>query len=411
MTIRPIFSALLRNKTAPLLVILQVAISLAVLCNMMYIVNLRLTAAVRPSGISTEQNVFRLAYRPIDAFNSQQNKARKALQKQLLTALPGVVSVASTNQTPFGNSDSRTGIATNRKQTQSTATAGFYESPDSLVKILGLRLLAGRDLTLDDVVDRDDSQAKRANPKVVIVSQALAKLMYPDAPSVIGKPILFGTGNDADEAQIIGVVETLITPSAENAAESNYTVISPVRNLNRSSNFVIRTEAGQRDRVMLAAQEVLKKSASNPATIEADALESDRERRYHADKSLAWMLVAVSVLLLLVTASGIVGMSTLWVAQRTKQIGVRRALGARKIDILWYFITENLIISSVGIALGVLLAVALNQILVSQFELSKLPLSYLLIAPMIFWLLGVLAVIDPARRGANIPPATATRTA
>ncbi|WP_205016093.1 hypothetical protein, partial [Pseudonocardia sp. EV170527-09] len=85
-----------------------------------------------------------------------------------------------------------------------------------------------------------------------------------------------------DEAQIIGVVETLITPSAENAAESNYTVISPVRNLNRSSNFVIRTEAGQRDRVMLAAQEVLKKSASNPATIEADALESDRERRYHA---------------------------------------------------------------------------------------------------------------------------------
>ena len=411
MTIRPIFSALLRNKTAPLLVILQVAISLAVLCNMMYIVNLRLTAAVRPSGISTEQNVFRLAYRPIDAFSSQENKARKELQKQLLAALPGVVSVASTNQTPFGNSDSRTGIATNRKQTQSTATAGFYESPDSLVKILGLRLLAGRDLTLDDVVDRDDSQAKRANPKVVIVSQALAKLMYPDAPSVIGKPILFGTGNDADEAQIIGVVETLITPSAENAAESNYTVISPVRNLNRSSNFVIRTEAGQRDRVMLAAQEVLKKSASNPATIEADALESDRERRYHADKSLAWMLVAVSVLLLLVTASGIVGMSTLWVAQRTKQIGVRRALGARKIDILWYFITENLIISSVGIALGVLLAVALNQILVSQFELSKLPLSYLLIAPMIFWLLGVLAVIDPARRGANIPPATATRTA
>jgi putative ABC transport system permease protein len=162
---------------------------------------------------------------------------------------------------------------------------------------------------------------------------------------------------------------------------------------------------------MLAAQEVLKKSSNNLAVIKADTLESDRERRYHADKGLAWMLVAVSVLLLLVTASGIVGMSTLWVAQRTKQIGVRRALGARKIDILWYFITENLIISSVGIALGVLLAVVLNQILVSQFELSKLPIAYLFIAPVIFWLLGVLAVIDPARRAANISPATATRTA
>lgn len=411
MTIRPIFSALLRNKTAPLLVILQVAISLAILCNMMYIVNLRLSAAVRPSGISAEQDVFRLAYRPIGTFSSQENKVRKELQKQLLTALPGVAAVAYTNQTPYGTSDSRTSIATNRKQTQPTTNAGIYETPDSLIKTMGMRLLAGRDFTLDDVVDRDDSQGVWTKPKVVIISQALAELMYPDVSSVIGKPLLFGTGNDADETQIIGVVETLITPSAENAIDSNYTVISPVRNLNRSSNFVIRTEAGQRDRVMLAAQEVLKKSSNNLATIKADTLESDRERRYHADKALAWMLIAVSVLLLLVTASGIVGMSTLWVAQRTKQIGVRRALGARKIDILWYFITENLIISSVGIALGVLLAVALNQVLVSQFELSKLPLSYLCIAPMIFWLLGVLAVIDPARRGANIPPATATRTA
>ena len=411
MTIRPIFSALLRNKTAPLLVILQVAISLAILCNMMYIVNLRLAAAVRPSGINAEQNVFHLVYQPIGTFSAQENKARKEFQKQLLAALPGVVELARTNQTPFGTSDSRTSIATDRKQTQPTADAGFYKTPDSLVKTLGLRLLAGRDFTPDDVVDRDENLSVRTNPKVVIVSQALAKLMYPDASSVIGQPLLFGTGNDADEAQIIGVVETLITPSAENAPESNYTVISPIRNLHRSSNFVIRTEPGQRDRVMLAAQEVLKKSSNNLAVIKADTLESDRERRYHADKGLAWMLVAVSVLLLLVTASGIIGMSTLWVAQRTKQIGVRRALGARKIDILWYFITENLIISSIGIVIGVVFAVALNQILVSQFELSKLPIVYLFIAPVIFWLLGVLAVIDPARRAANISPATATRTA
>lgn len=411
MTIRPIFSALLRNKTAPLLVILQVAISLAVLCNMMYIVNLRLSAAVRPSGIQAERDVFRLEYQPIGKFSAAENKARKELQKHLLAALPGVVSVAYTNQTPFGSSDSRTSIATNRKQIQATTNAGRFETPDSLIKTLGLRLLAGRDFTSDDVVDLDPKISAQAKTKVVIVSQALAKLMYPDADNVIGKPLLFGTGNDADEVQIIGVIETLITPSAENAVESNYTLISPIRDLHRYSSFVIRTEPGQRDRVMLAAQEVLKKSSSDLATTEVSALERDREQRYHADKGLAWMLLAVSVLLLLVTASGIVGMSTLWVAQRTKQIGVRRALGARKIDILWYFITENLIISSIGIVIGVVFAVALNQILVSQFELSKLPIAYLFIAPVIFWLLGVLAVIDPARRAANISPATATRTA
>ena len=68
------------------------------------------------------------------------------------------------------------------------------------------------------------------------------------------------------------------------------------------------------------------------------------------------MLIAVSVLLLLVTASGIVGMTSLWVTQRRKQIGVRRALGARRVDILRYFITENFMITSAGIVGGVLLA-------------------------------------------------------
>ena len=83
-----------------------------------------------------------------------------------------------------------------------------------------------------------------------------------------------------------------------------------------------------------------------------------RRDRYRADNALAWMLVTVSVLLLLITSSGIVGMASLWVTQRRKQIGVRRALGARRLDILRYFITENVMITSVGVGAGVLLALA-----------------------------------------------------
>src|SRR3546814_17864916 len=103
---------------------------------------------------------------------------------------------------------------------------------------------------------------------------------------------------------------------------------------------------------------------------------------------MGWMLVTVTVLLLLVTASGIVGMATLWVNQRRKQIGVRRALGARRSDILRYFIPENVLISSLGIASGTLLALALNQLLVSPFELSRLPLPHLLVGMAVLWELG-----------------------
>jgi len=103
-------------------------------------------------------------------------------------------------------------------------------------------------------------------------------------------------------------------------------------------------------------------------------------------------------------------MTTLRVAQRRKQIGVRRALGARRIDILRYFITENIVITTGGIFAGVVLAVLLNQVLVSQLELPKLPIVYLAIGMGVLWLLGIAAVYGPAWRAASIPPATATRS-
>src|SRR3546814_5636803 len=101
---------------------------------------------------------------------------------------------------------------------------------------------------------------------------------------------------------------------------------------------------------------------------------------------------------------------SLWVNQRRKQIGVRRALGARRSDILRYFITENVLISSLGIASGTLLALALNQLLVSQFELSRLPLPHLLVGMAVLWALGIGAVYGAARRADRVAPATATRS-
>ena len=161
---------------------------------------------------------------------------------------------------------------------------------------------------------------------------------------------------------------------------------------------------------MKEVEAALRKASTTPIKVSSKTMEKIRIDRYRAEKGLAWMLLAVSCLLIVVTASGIVGMSTLWVAQRRKQIGVRRALGARRVDILLYFVTENVMITTGGIAAGTMLALGLNQLLVSQFELSKLPLSYLFVAPMVFWVLGVIAVYAPAWRAASISPATATRS-
>lgn len=407
--IRPILSALLRNKTAPLLVAIQVALSLAILVNAIYIVNLRLDVAARPSGVENELDVFRVH---IGNQKLGDHADQIAMQKQeaaTIRAVPGVSSVARTNSMPISFSGSQSGVSNDRKQSGQSTTTGVYASPDSLVKTWGLKLIQGRDFLEGDFIEIDPNTSKDFVKKV-IVSQALAQQLFPGQSNFIGKEFFFGSGDGANDVSIVGVVETLQTSNGPVEARGAYATLLPARLSNVSyDHYAVRAEPGQRERVMQEVEAALRKASAMPINVSMDTMEKFRTNRYRAEKGLAWMLLAVSVLLIVVTASGIVGMSTLWVAQRVKQIGVRRALGARRIDILRYFITENILITSAGIAGGTLLALALNHTLVSQFELSKLPGVYLFVAPGLFWLLGVLAVYAPAWRAASISPATATR--
>ncbi|MFZ6647136.1 ABC transporter permease [Undibacterium sp. TJN25] len=408
MEIRPILSALMRNKTAPLLVAIQVAISLAILTNALYIVNIRQAASARPSGIADESSLFRVAVFPIVPLKFNEQVAQQQRAHDILKGIPGVVSVAAANQTPMSRSGSTTGVASDRKQARGIP-ASNYTTSDSLINTLGLKLVEGRDFNRGDVLDTDPS-TDNSNPKVAIITKELANTLYPGAANVVGKPMYFGTGDDADELRVIGVVERLQTIGAQTGSRGELSVMIP-RLGSDYVQYVVRTEPGQRDRAIKQAEEAMRKIGPAAVIVRIKTIESDRTSRYRSDKALAGLLLIVSALLLLVTASGIVGMTALWVAQRRKQIGVRRALGARKIDILRYFITENVLITTGGIASGLLLSVGLNQLLVSQLELNKLPANYMIAGAGIFWLLGILAVYGPALRAASISPATATRSA
>ncbi len=409
MEIRPILSALLRNKTAPLLVAMQVALSLALLTNALYIIDLRQAGSQRPSGIEDENSVFRIEVRRLKDAAFAQKMANQQNAKEALQAIPGVRSVASINQMPLTQSGSMSSLATDRKQKTSITGASGYYSGDSIIQTLGLKLTQGRDFTPGDILEVDTSVSD-TSPNVVIITEGLAQKLYPGAASVIGKPLLFGTGDKADEARIIGVVARLQTPFGETGLEADYSTILPLRTARGGSDFVVRTEPGQLDQVMGQAEAALRKAAAEPVIVSSASVKADRIKRYKKDHALAWMLGVVSGLLLLITISGVVGMTTLWVAQRRKQIGVRRALGATRADILRYFVTENILITSGGIGLGVVLALGLNQVLVSQIEMSKLPVSFLLLGAGVLLGLGVGAVGGPALRASGLSPAIATRS-
>ena len=324
-----------------------------------------------------------------------------------------MTSAAFTNQFPLSQSGMNTSVAADRKQDSATADAAMYYSPDSLVQAWQLKLVEGREFRPEDVLESDNDANSDAFPSSALITQSLAAKLWPNATRYVGKTFYNGTGNDANALQVVGVVERLQTISGQVGDKGEFSLILPMRLANGfGTTYAIRAEPGQRDRVTREAESALRKinGPASPVILNSETFEKSRKDRYRADAALSWMLITVSALLLLITASGIVGMASLWVIQRRKQIGVRRALGARKIDILRYFVTENVMITSLGIAGGVLLAVGLNQVLVAQLGLTRLPLAYLVSGAAVFWALGVAAVYGPAWRAASISPATATRS-
>ncbi|WP_317201888.1 ABC transporter permease [Janthinobacterium sp.] len=404
MEIRPILSTLLRNKTGALLLILQVALSLAILVNALHIVGLRLELAARPSGVADEASVIYLRAKPVKAPEPNAALAQRRRTLARLRAMPGVQAAALSSQMPLSRAGWTNSVRAHPDQAQPSADAARYNGPDGLIQTWGLRLLEGRDFTPADLSDPEHINA----PAAVIVTRALARRVWPDAASAVGRTLYFS--RDPGGGRVIGVVERLQTQGADNGPQDEYSVLTAVRD-GREDIYTLRAAPGRLAAVTRDAEALLGAEQDGPAVISVGSVAADRAARYQSDIALAWMLVAISALLLLVTASGIVGISSLWVAQRRRQIGVRRALGARRADILRYFLTENLLLSGAGVGLGAALALALNQLLVSQLQLARLPPSYLAGGAVLFCALGLAAVFAPAWRAASISPASATRDA
>jgi len=401
--IRPILHTMRRSKTGAVLVAAQIALTLAIVCNALFIVKARLAGAQRESGV-VEDEVFQLLYaeigEPADPFGPMQRDL------DALRAIPGVKHVADVNTFPLSRGGWTLGLSLDPKSSASGFTAAAYFSGASFIQAFGLELVEGRDFTEADVRLVDPKKGELL-PDHVILAQQLAKRMFP-TDSALGKTVYLGVGPTARPMRVVGIVKTLITPWAQDEANAYSTFILPLR-LGRA-NYAIRTNPADLGRVMAEAEKQLTALDNRRVLVWARSMDEIRERRFRNERGGANLLIAITIGLLLVTASGIVGIASLWVSQRRKQIGVRRALGARRIDIIRYFITENLIITTVGIGLGIMLALGLNQLLVSKVELARLPLLYVGGGTLAAWALGLLAVLGPAWRAASVPPAIATRS-
>jgi putative ABC transport system permease protein len=395
-----------RKRIAALLIAIQIAVTLAILANVATIVIERLSWSTQPTGID-EANIFFTYSENIETETPANLAASKAAELAALRAMPGVVDAFPTNSFPLQGGGWNLIVNLTRDQKTPSAMISYYFGDEHALNTLGLNLIAGRNFTASDIVNRDAETAPAVGG--VIVTRALAAKLFPDGDA-LGKPIYVETVSTP--VAIIGIVDRLQGPYV---AASGYfstfvenSVIAPYRLVDDEAWFAVRTRPGQLNAVMEAAQAALTKSGSHPI-VRARSMTEVRAAAYRSQRGLAWLLAAVALTLVAVTAFGMVGLTSYWVSQRRRQIGIRRALGATRLAILRHFQQENLAIAAAGVAAGCLLAIALNIWLVSRFEMVRLGAVYLICGSVAMLLLGQIAVFWPASRAMEIPPATAAR--
>lgn len=403
MEIRPIFSAMLRNKTGPVLIALQIAIAVAIVTNAAFIIQQRYDKMNRPTGMDDRNIVF---VRSIGFGESYDHRATIREDMDTLEAMPGIRRVGYIDQIPLSGGGSNTSFSAappDDSPDQVRVNGNYYNADHRAADALGITISEGRWFTPEEIEYRPDENVLS---NVVVVTRAWADEAFGEGEPVVGKLLYNHIGQSS---RIVGVIEHM-----QGAWVSwdglNRVVIFGMYSEPPLATYAIRVDPGQRDRLVPEIEAKLQEINRNRVVLTVRTMADFMANSYSNDFAMISMLMGVSVLLVAVTALGIVGLAAFNVNQRRKQIGTRRALGARRVDILRYFFTESLVIAAMGVGLGILLTFLMSWWLGTQFNLPQLDWRF---APPV--VLGVivisqLAVLGPARRASGISPALATRS-
>jgi putative ABC transport system permease protein len=403
MQFRPIFAALRKHRLATVLIALEIALACAVLCNACFMIANRLSAMRIDSGVDEAA----LATLQLTGYGPTQAADVDARVLAALRAVPGMQSATLLNSIPFGSRRGTAGIHTDAAGEHFGGVIEFYVGAPGSLEALGAKVVAGRGPQADDF---NAFKGFMPDEGRVQITQALAEHLWPGA-NPLGKEFWMLKSH----YRVVGVLKNLARPDPPGWTPDmrQWSVFLPAQpGPYLTGSYLLRADPADLPRVMRDALAAVAKAVPE-VVIDREHSRTLLELRHETfknDRAMAGMLVGVIAALLLVTALGIVGLASFWVAQRRKQIGVRRALGATRGDILHYFQTENFLIVTFGIALGMVMAFGLNLVLMQQYELPRLPFFYLPVGALALWVLGQLAVLAPALRAAAVPPVVATRS-
>ncbi len=401
MGLGPMMSSLMRSKTGPLLVALQIAVTLAIVINSLYIVVQRVERINRDPGIDVDNVIIAYVRGFGENFDVVDSITNDII---LIKSIPGVVAATVSNHVPLSGSGSGTGLRTVPDETIEPVSTGRYRWSEEGLDALGIELSRGRNFFPEEV-NYILPASDPPTPPSILVTQNLADDLFGEEDA-LGKTVYWG---NMEPSTIVGIIGHMHGSWVSWDKLANV-VIQPGKPAYTTNKYIIRVEPGMRDGLMPIIEQKLGESNRQRVVKSVRSLEEMAARSYRRDRGMAIILSIVISLLIGLTALVIVGLSSFHVTQRTKQIGIRRALGARRGDIINEFLLENWLITTVGAVLGIILTAFVAYWLEVSFELTRLDWRYLPAGIVTLWVLSTLAAIEPARRAASVSPAVATRS-
>ena len=404
MQIQPILASLRKHKIPAALIVLEIALACAVLCNAVFMIGQRIGEIHVPNGID-ENGVTIVS---MQGTNPDTANADIPRDLDALRRIPGVTEAAAFNTIPLSNSgwNADVGTSPDNLMAKDSPNVAEYMFTRGGAKAFGLRLLGGRFFSDAEFAESRLGNDYLPSGHVAILTNSLAERLWP-GQNALGKQVWIGKQR---YYTVVGVVADVLRPNQNGGGlgQFHWAMFLPVSPTSAIQAYAVRSAPRDRDRVLRAAVEKL--SALSPAAVvKGRTFTEIRDKYFATTRSMVWMLVLVCVVMLAVTAFGIVGLTSFWVGQRRRQIGIRRAVGATRAHIMQYFQTENFLLSTAGVVIGMVLAFGINLYLMRHYQMLRMPWYYLPVSALALWVLGQLAVLGPALRAANVPPVVATR--
>jgi predicted permease len=402
-----------RHRARKVLVVVQVALALVLLiCSGLMIRTFRALMHVSP-GFTSPQSLqtFRFYIPESQIPDTQPERVIRTQQEILdkLAAVPGVSSVAIDSALPMDGHDSNDVLFAEDHISGAGELPPIrrfeFISPGAFTT-LGTQILAGRDITWSDTYDKHP---------VAVISENFAREYWRDANGALGKRIRVASTDPWRE--IVGVVQDVHYDGVDKPAPS--TVYWPLmmdqfegqkQNLHRGVAFVIRTpRAGSQTFMGEVQQRVWSVDGEVPLANISTESQYYTKSMARTSFTLVMLCVAGSMALLLGIV-GIYGVISYSVSQRTREIGIRMALGAQRNALTAMFVRQGLVLTAIGVACGLVVAFLTMRLMSSLlFNVSPVdPATYIAITACVV-VAAYLACYLPSRRAATVDPVNALR--